>query len=135
MCNGESNLQYINVSAVVFLIAGDAYVVFIFNFLQIDMLPQIYEKVNGKCEIYIDGGIQKGSDVFKALALGANMVFMGRPFIWGLASSAEEGAKKIFQIVKKELDTTMCLAGVKNIEEIKKEIFVTNVPVTLKSKV
>ncbi|CAG7729944.1 unnamed protein product [Allacma fusca] len=93
----------------------------------IDMLPQIREKVGNKIEVYIDGGIHKGSDVFKALALGANMVFMGRPFIWGLASGSEAGAKKIFEIIEEELDSTMALAGVKCISAIK-DVYVANTP-------
>ena len=49
------------------------------------MLPRIVEAVGGKVEIYLDGGVRSGSDVFKALALGARAVFIGRPIIWGLA--------------------------------------------------
>ena len=52
--------------------------------LQIDVLPGIVEEVNNRAEIYIDGGIRSGADVFKALALGARAVFLGRPVIWGL---------------------------------------------------
>lgn len=54
-------------------------------YLQIDALPDIIEAVNGKVEVYVDGGIRVGTDVFKALALGARAVFVGRPIIWGLA--------------------------------------------------
>lgn len=51
----------------------------------IEMLPEIAKAVNGKCEIYLDGGVCRGTDVFKALALGARAVFIGRPVLWGLA--------------------------------------------------
>ena len=54
-------------------------------FLQIEALPEIIEAVNGKMEVYMDGGIRKGTDVFKALALGAKAVFFGRPALWGLS--------------------------------------------------
>lgn len=54
--------------------------------LQIDALPEIVEAVEGKVEVFLDGGIRKGTDVLKALALGAKAVFVGRPIIWGLAS-------------------------------------------------
>ena len=54
-------------------------------FLQIEALPEIIEAVNGKMEVYLDGGIRKGTDVFKALALGAKAVFFGRPALWGLS--------------------------------------------------
>lgn len=52
---------------------------------QIDALVEVVEAVRGRVEIYVDGGIRKGSDVLKALALGAKCVFIGRPTIWGLA--------------------------------------------------
>lgn len=55
-------------------------------FWQIDVLPEIVEAVKGRAEVYIDGGIRLGTDVLKALALGARAVFIGRPAIWGLAT-------------------------------------------------
>lgn len=95
----------------------------------IDMLPLIAEKVQGKCEIYIDGGIQKGSDVLKCLALGANCVFMGRSILWGLSVNGEEGVKKILKIVQDELDQAMALSGVKSICQIKETLtLLTNTP-------
>ena len=53
---------------------------------QIDVLPEIVEAVQGRAEVYLDGGVRLGTDVFKALALGARAVFVGRPALWGLAS-------------------------------------------------
>lgn len=53
--------------------------------LQIEVLPEIIDAVEGKTEVFLDGGIRKGTDVLKALALGAKAVFVGRPAIWGLA--------------------------------------------------
>ena len=53
--------------------------------LQIDALPEVISAVNGQVEVYIDGGVRLGTDVLKALALGARAVFIGRPVIWGLA--------------------------------------------------
>lgn len=58
---------------------------------QIDALPEIVEAVEGKVEIFLDGGVRKGTDVLKALALGAKAVFVGRPVIWGLASQVIGG--------------------------------------------
>lgn len=52
--------------------------------MQIDVLPEIIDAVEGKVEVFLDGGIRKGTDVLKALALGAKAVFVGRPIIWGL---------------------------------------------------
>ena len=57
-----------------------------FLFPQIDALPEIVEAVEGKVEVFLDGGVRKGTDVLKALALGAKAVFVGRPIIWGLAA-------------------------------------------------
>ena len=53
--------------------------------LQIDALPEVISAVNGQVEVYLDGGVRLGTDVLKALALGARAVFIGRPVIWGLA--------------------------------------------------
>ena len=55
------------------------------KFLQLEVLPEIVSAVNGRAEVYLDGGIRHGSDVIKALALGARAVFIGRPALWGLA--------------------------------------------------
>jgi len=69
-------------------------------------------------DIYVDGGIMKGSDVFKALALGAEMVFVGRGIVWGLGVGGQEGVEKVLNILKDELQLTMTLSGTKNISEI-----------------
>jgi len=66
-------------------------------------------------EVYIDGGITKGSDIFKCLALGADYVFLGRGFLYSLIDGAE-GIKKAFEILKSELKTTMMLAGTRSID-------------------
>lgn len=62
-------------------------------------------------EVYLDGGIRDGSDVFKALALGAKMVFVGRPALWGLAYNGEEGVKKVLNILRNEFEHTLLLTG------------------------
>ena len=55
------------------------------NALQIEALPDVVRAANGRCEVFVDSGVRSGSDVFKALALGAKAVFIGRPVLWGLA--------------------------------------------------
>ncbi|XP_021961703.1 peroxisomal (S)-2-hydroxy-acid oxidase GLO3 [Folsomia candida] len=90
----------------------------------IDVLPEIVKQVKGRCEIYLDGGVTTGGDVFKAIALGANMVFAGRPFLWGLTVGGEAGAQKILQIFKDELDLMMALTGVSSMSELTSD-FVT----------
>ena len=63
-----------------------------------DALQAIVQAVDGKCEVYMDGGVSTGSDVFKALALGASMVFVGRSVLWGLSVGGQSGAKKVLEI-------------------------------------
>nr|CAD7432566.1 unnamed protein product [Timema monikensis] len=79
----------------------------------IEALPEIVRAVEGRVEVYLDGGVRGGTDVFKALALGARMVFMGRPPLWGLVHSGQEGVKDVLAIVRKELDIALALSGLK----------------------
>ncbi|KAL0281309.1 UNVERIFIED_CONTAM: hypothetical protein PYX00_002336 [Menopon gallinae] len=77
----------------------------------IEALPEIVQAVGGRCDVYLDGGITKGTDIFIALALGAKMVFMGRPALWGLAYDGENGVRNILELLRREFDVTMCLTG------------------------
>ncbi|CAI5797018.1 hydroxyacid oxidase 2 [Podarcis lilfordi] len=77
----------------------------------IDALVEIVATVENKIDVYLDGGIRTGSDVLKALALGAKCVFIGRPAIWGLAYKGEEGLRKVLEILKEEFRLSMALAG------------------------
>ncbi|XP_041329890.1 hydroxyacid oxidase 1 isoform X2 [Pyrgilauda ruficollis] len=84
----------------------------------IDVLPEIVEAVEGKVEVFLDGGVRKGTDVLKALALGAKAVFVGRPVLWGLAYQGEEGVKEVLQMLKEEFRLAMALTGCRRVEEI-----------------
>ncbi|NXR82066.1 HAOX2 oxidase, partial [Pycnonotus jocosus] len=84
----------------------------------IDALVEVVEAVRGRVEVYVDGGIRKGSDVLKALALGAKCVFIGRPALWGLAYKGEEGLQDVLRILQDEFRLSMALAGCANISEI-----------------
>ena len=86
------------------------------------ILEEFYLKnpLEKKMEIYIDGGFSRGSDILKALALGANAVFLGRPVIWGLAADGERGIDKTIDILKNELTIAMKLTGANKINEINK---------------
>ena len=84
----------------------------------IEALPVISESVGDQIEIYFDSGIRRGTDVFKALALGARSVLVGRPVMWGLAINGSEGIKTMFGILKRELETVMTLSGVSSVQEI-----------------
>lgn len=85
----------------------------------IEVLPEIAKAVGGKCDIYLDGGIRCGIDIFKAVALGAKMVFIGRPALWGLAHSGEEGVKKVLDILITEFKDSCALAGCPTVEDIR----------------
>ncbi|NWW50605.1 HAOX2 oxidase, partial [Pedionomus torquatus] len=84
----------------------------------IDALVEIVEAVRGRVEVYLDGGIRKGSDVLKALALGAKCVFIGRPALWGLAYKGEEGLQDVLRILQDEFRLSMALAGCASVSEI-----------------
>lgn len=84
-----------------------------------EMLPQIAEVVNGKCKMIADSGIRSGQDAFKALALGADAVCIGRPYIWGLAAEGAMGVAKVIRVMRDELEITMALTGVSNLPAIK----------------
>lgn len=77
----------------------------------ITALPEIARAVAGRCEVYLDGGVRRGTDVLKALALGARAVFVGRPVLWGLAVSGAAGARHVLALLHEELELAMALAG------------------------
>ncbi len=84
----------------------------------IDCLPEIVEAVGGRIPVFIDGGIRRGTDVFKALALGAKAVFIGRPYIWGLAGFGQPGVERVLDILRLELELTMKQCGATSIAAI-----------------
>ncbi|KAM4694889.1 2-Hydroxyacid oxidase 1 isoform 2-T2 [Discoglossus pictus] len=88
----------------------------------IDVLQEIVEAVEGKVEVYLDGGVRKGTDVLKALALGARAVFIGRPALWGLAYQGEDGVKEVLQILMDEFKLAMALTGCCTVNEIEKAL-------------
>ncbi|XP_072490528.1 2-Hydroxyacid oxidase 1 isoform X2 [Notamacropus eugenii] len=92
----------------------------------IDVLPEIVEAVEGKVEVFLDGGVRKGTDVLKALALGAKAVFVGRPVIWGLAYQGEKGVKAVLEMLKEEFQLAMALTGCRNVKDIDKTLVRTN---------
>ena len=88
----------------------------------IDALPDLMEAADDKLEVLIDGGIRRGTDVFKALALGAKAVGVGRPIIWGLAVDGEQGARRVLDILRKDFELTMRLCGCPTIADINKDL-------------
>ncbi|HEY7975409.1 MAG TPA: alpha-hydroxy acid oxidase, partial [Ktedonobacterales bacterium] len=77
----------------------------------IDALPEVAAAVAGRCEVYLDGGVRRGTDALKALALGARAVFVGRPILWGLAADGAAGAQHALELLRAELALAMALAG------------------------
>ncbi|XP_076834782.1 2-Hydroxyacid oxidase 1 isoform X3 [Brachyhypopomus gauderio] len=84
----------------------------------IDVLPEIVDAVKGRVEIYLDGGIRRGTDVLKALALGARAVFVGRPVLWGLACEGEKGVTDVLQLLREELQLALALTGCRSLKEV-----------------
>ncbi|PYH92810.1 S-2-hydroxy-acid oxidase [Aspergillus ellipticus CBS 707.79] len=87
----------------------------------IEALPEIATAVRRAIPVILDGGIRSGTDVFKALALGADFVLVGRPALWGLAYNGREGVETVINILERELSRTMALAGVRNLGEITRD--------------
>ena len=81
-------------------------------------LPEVVEAVGGKIPVMIDGGVRRGADVFKALALGATAVGIGRPYIWGLSAFGQEGVEKVLDLLRAELNLTMRQLGTPSIRQI-----------------
>ena len=94
----------------------------------IEVLPEVVTAVDGKAEIYLDGGIRRGTDIYKALALGARSVLIGRPLFWGLAVDGEAGAMAVLEILRDELDATMGMCGRPTIDSIDEEGLTTLSP-------
>lgn len=92
----------------------------------IDILPEISDAVNGRTEILMDGGIRRGTDILKAVALGAKAILTGRPVLWGLSYNGEYGVTDVLNIFNKELDLAMALCGCSDIKNITKDLIVQN---------
>eukprot|EP00752_Nemacystus_decipiens_P018260 g16385.t1 len=84
----------------------------------IEVLPEVVQAVRGRCEVFVDGGIRRGTDILKALALGATAVFIGRPVIWGLAHNGADGVRDILQLLNEELVQAMRLMGCRRLADI-----------------
>jgi isopentenyl diphosphate isomerase/L-lactate dehydrogenase-like FMN-dependent dehydrogenase len=77
----------------------------------IDALPEVLQAVGGRCEVLVDGGIRRGTDILKALALGARAVLVGRPILWGLAVQGQDGVSGILEILRHEFELALALSG------------------------
>jgi isopentenyl diphosphate isomerase/L-lactate dehydrogenase-like FMN-dependent dehydrogenase len=84
----------------------------------LDTLPEVVDAVGARLEVYLDGGIRRGMDVAKALALGARAVLAGRAPMFGLAAAGEEGARHVLELLREELALSLCLLGCSSPEEV-----------------
>jgi 4-hydroxymandelate oxidase len=84
----------------------------------ISVLPEVVDAVAGRVPVLVDGGVRRGADVFRAIALGAAAVMVGRPTCWGLAVGGEEGVADVLRILRSELENAMSLAGTRTVAEI-----------------
>jgi L-lactate dehydrogenase (cytochrome)/lactate 2-monooxygenase len=91
----------------------------------LDALPGVVEAVGGRVPVLFDSGVRSGADVFVALALGADAVLLGRPWVYGLALAGADGVRAVVEHVLAELDLTMGLAGVTRLEEITADLLST----------
>ncbi|MCU0426163.1 MAG: alpha-hydroxy-acid oxidizing protein [Candidatus Kapabacteria bacterium] len=91
----------------------------------IDALSAVVDSAGIMADVMLDGGVRRGTDVLKALALGAKAVFLGRPILWGLAVEGEQGVKRVLEILRDELDLAMALCGCRDIEKIRGDLLAT----------
>jgi isopentenyl diphosphate isomerase/L-lactate dehydrogenase-like FMN-dependent dehydrogenase len=77
----------------------------------IEALPEIVDAVRGRLEVLLDGGIRRGADVVKAVALGAQAVLSGRAVLWGLAVDGEQGAQRVLELLSEEIELALVLTG------------------------
>jgi 4-hydroxymandelate oxidase len=88
----------------------------------IDALAAIADAVGDRTELIVDGGIRRGADVVKAIAMGARAVQIGRPIVWGLVVDGEQGVGDVLGLLRDELDLAMALTGCRSIDEITSDL-------------
>ncbi|KAM7267140.1 hypothetical protein ACFE04_009306 [Oxalis oulophora] len=91
----------------------------------ISALEEVVKGAQGRVPVFLDGGVRRGTDVFKALALGASGIFIGRPVVFSLAAEGEAGVKKVLQMLRDEFELTMALSGCRSLKEITRDHIVT----------
>jgi isopentenyl diphosphate isomerase/L-lactate dehydrogenase-like FMN-dependent dehydrogenase len=88
----------------------------------IDMLPGVVDVVRGSAEVYLDGGIRRGTDVLKAMARGARAVLIGRPYAWGLGAAGEAGVSVVLELLREEFENSMTSSGFAGVADIDKSL-------------
>ena len=92
----------------------------------IDILPEVIDAVGPQFPVFVDGGFRRGSDIYKALAIGARAVGIGRPYIWGLSSFGQEGVERVLEILRAELSLTMRQCGTPSVAQITRAAILRN---------
>jgi isopentenyl diphosphate isomerase/L-lactate dehydrogenase-like FMN-dependent dehydrogenase len=92
----------------------------------IEALPEITERVGGRIEVLMDGGIRRGTDVLKALALGAQAVLIGRPYLWGLAVGGAAGVRQVLDMLREEIESAMAQCGQADVKKIDRSLVKVN---------
>lgn len=90
----------------------------------LDALPEVVEAISGKIPVLLDGGIRRGTDVIKALCLGASGVLIGRPYLYALAVGGEDGVRRMLTMLRQEIELSMTLLGAKTVSELSKDFLV-----------
>jgi 4-hydroxymandelate oxidase len=91
----------------------------------IEALPEVVAEVGGRIDVFVDGGVRRGTDVFKALALGAKAVGIGRPFLWGLGAFGQAGVDRVLEILQGELKLAMGNCGTRTVADINRAYVAT----------
>ena len=89
-----------------------------------DALPEIADAVGERTLLIVDGGVRRGIDVLKGIALGADLVAIGRPVLWGLAVDGADGVQRVLELLRDELSLAMALTGCRSIDEITPDLLV-----------
>ena len=90
----------------------------------IESLPEVVDAIDGRLPIIVDGGFRRGTDIIKALAIGADAIAIGRPYLWGLGAFGQEGVETVLDILKRALEIVMRQASTTRIDEIGRDLIV-----------
>ena len=118
MMSAEDARTAVNAGADAVLVSNHGGRILDFNRAALEALPEVVDAVGAEVPVLLDSGIRSGADVFKALALGADAVTLGRPHVYGLAVAGREGVAEVVRNVVAELDLVMALTGTRTVAEI-----------------
>jgi 4-hydroxymandelate oxidase len=88
----------------------------------IELLPAVVDAVDGRMPLLLDGGVRRGTDIVKAVALGASAVAIGRPVLWGLAVAGETGVAHALEMLRSELHRTLSLCGCGSLQDVTRDL-------------